>query len=77
LGANIDTTYSIIPNIRFLGPPIKTDIQEAFSASLAVVWQVLIGILGIGALASLLMPNLPLQNRLDEKWAIQGPESDN
>ncbi|KAJ7589047.1 Mfs1.2 [Mycena floridula] len=73
LGGNLklDMTYSVIPNIRFLDSPIKEEMQQAFSESLAVVWQVLVGLLGIGLIASMLMPGLPLQNKLDDKWTHQ------
>ncbi|KAJ7585270.1 hypothetical protein C8J56DRAFT_892897 [Mycena floridula] len=66
LGADIHvgTTYSIIPDIGFLQPPIKTEIQHAFSQALAVVS--LVGVLVIGWIVSLAMPGLELQNRIDE-----------
>ena len=44
--------------------------MDAFSGSLQTVWQVMTGIVCVGLLASLLMQDIPLQNAVDEKWAL-------
>ncbi|KAF9260203.1 Mfs1.2 [Marasmius fiardii PR-910] len=69
-GANADELYALIPKIRFLNEPVKSELQSAFGESLDVIWETLTGIMGIGFLASLLMKDIPLQNVRDEKWAI-------
>ncbi|KAJ7146731.1 iron permease, partial [Mycena epipterygia] len=63
--------YSIIPLIRTLPEPLKSEIRVAFADSLRVVWQVLIGVSIIGLLASLAMKRLPLHTDVDKKWGIQ------
>ncbi|KAJ7437589.1 iron permease [Mycena galericulata] len=63
--------YSIIPLIRTLHEPLKSEIQVAFAESLRVVWQVLIGISGVGLLVSLAMKGLPLHTDVDAKWGIE------
>ncbi|KAJ6613736.1 iron permease [Mycena sp. CBHHK59/15] len=68
--------YSIIPVIRTLPEPLKTEIQVAFAESLRVVWQVLIGISGVGLLASMTMKRLPLHTEVDKKWGIDNQTTD-
>ncbi|KAF7356272.1 Efflux pump FUS6 [Mycena venus] len=63
--------YSIIPLIRTLPEPLKSQIQVAFADSLRVVWQVLIGVAGAGLLVSLAMKRLPLHTEVDRKWGIE------
>ncbi|GBE84300.1 Efflux pump FUS6 [Sparassis crispa] len=63
--------YSIIPLIKTLQEPLKSEVQLAFTASLQDVWQVLIGITGFGFLCSLLMEHLPLHTGVDEKWGLE------
>jgi hypothetical protein len=71
-GSGLDLVYSSIPQIRDLTQPLKRQVQDAFAGALKVVWGVMLGIMAIGALASLLMPDLPLQNVMDEKWGLEG-----
>ncbi|ESK82646.1 mfs multidrug transporter [Moniliophthora roreri MCA 2997] len=69
-GATASNLFAIIPQIRFLDEPLKTELRFAFGGSLQVVWEVLTAILGLGFLASFLMPDVPIQNVRDEKWAM-------
>ncbi|KAJ7918664.1 iron permease [Mycena leptocephala] len=66
--------YSIIPLIRTLPEPLKSQIRVAFADSLRVVWQVLIGVSAAGLLASLAMKSLPLHTQVDRKWGINEKE---
>ena len=63
--------YSIIPTIPTLEEPAQSQVREAFAQSIAVIWQVMIGISGIGFLASLAMKGLPLHTHRDEQWTLQ------
>ena len=63
--------YAVIPQIPSLPDPLKSEIHGAFAGSLQVVWQVLIGIAGIGFLSSLFMEGLPLHAALDEEWMLE------
>ena len=62
--------YALIPQIPSLSEPLKSGIQGAFAGSLQVVWQVLLGIGGIGFLSSLIMEGLPLHTTLDKDWTL-------
>ncbi|KAJ7312393.1 iron permease [Mycena albidolilacea] len=66
--------YSIIPLIRTLPEPLKSQIQVAFADSLRVVWQVLLGVSAAGFLISLAMKRLPLHTEVDKKWGIDDPK---
>jgi hypothetical protein len=65
-----EIAYSIIPLIRELPQPLKADLQAAFSDSLRVVWQVLLGVSAAGLLVSLTMEGLPLHTAVDQRWGI-------
>lgn len=71
----VAVAYALIPQIPSLPEPLKGDIQDAFAGSLRVVWQVLIGVAGIGFLSSLFMAGLPLHNALDEDWTPEAKNS--
>ncbi|OBZ67783.1 putative transporter C3H1.06c [Grifola frondosa] len=62
--------YALIPQVPSLPQPLKESVQVAFAGSLDVLWQVLIGIAGMGLLSSLFMKGLPLHTSLDEEWAM-------
>ena len=36
-----------------------------------MLWLVMIGIAGLGALAALLMKSLPLHTQIDERWGME------
>ena len=63
--------YSIIPEIRGLTEPTKTQVREGFAKSLKPVWYTLTGIVSFALIVSLLMKNIPLQNVVDKRWALQ------
>ncbi|KIP07377.1 hypothetical protein PHLGIDRAFT_105716 [Phlebiopsis gigantea 11061_1 CR5-6] len=67
---SIALVYSVIPIIPTLDEPLKREVQDAFAGSIAVIWQVLIGISGLGFLASLAMKGLPLHSNVDERWGM-------
>ncbi|TBU31313.1 MFS general substrate transporter [Dichomitus squalens] len=71
----VGIAYAIIPQIPSLPGPLKSDIHGAFAGSLQVVWQVLIGIAGIGFISSLFMEGLPLHAALDEEWTLGNQEA--
>ncbi|GJE88880.1 MFS general substrate transporter [Phanerochaete sordida] len=67
----VAVAYSIIPVIPSLEEPLQTQVREAFADAIAVVWRVMIGIAGIGFLASLAMKSLPLHTQVDRKWGLE------
>ncbi|GJE88942.1 MFS general substrate transporter [Phanerochaete sordida] len=71
LPGGVSIAYSVIPVIPTLSEPLRTQVRVAFADSIRVLWQVTIGIAGLGALGSLLMEGLPLQTHTDETWGIE------
>lgn len=67
----VDIVYSIIPTINGLPEPTRSDVRHAFAQSLKPLWYTLTGIVGFGLLVSLLMADVPLQNVVDKKWAME------
>ena len=64
--------YALIPELPTFPQETSLEVQAAFAESLAVLWQVLAGIGGIGLVASLFMRGLPLHDVLDEDWTMKG-----
>ncbi|KAI0365458.1 Mfs1.1 [Pilatotrama ljubarskyi] len=72
-----NVAYAVIPLVRTMAQPEKDETRRAFAQSLAVLWRVLIGVAGMGLLASLPMRALPLHSQRDENWAVtSGSESE-
>ncbi|KAH9918458.1 iron permease [Fomitopsis serialis] len=70
--------YATIPAIASLPEPLRTEVREAFAASLKVVWEVLLAVGGLGFVSSLFMKAVPLHTAVDDQWGLQQqPESDN
>ncbi|KAJ7050318.1 major facilitator superfamily domain-containing protein, partial [Mycena amicta] len=66
--------YSVIPVIRVLEEPLRTQVRVAFADSLRVVWSTAAGIAGLGLCTSLLMKHYPLHTSVDEKWGMDKVE---
>ncbi|GJE99893.1 MFS general substrate transporter [Phanerochaete sordida] len=67
----VAAAYSIIPTIAALPEPLQTQVRAAFADAIAVVWRVMVGIAGLGLLASLAMRSLPLHTDVDERWGLE------
>ncbi|KAL0575078.1 hypothetical protein V5O48_006881 [Marasmius crinis-equi] len=66
----VSVAYAAIPKIQELDDPLaQAAVRASFASSLRVLWEVLIGIAGMGALSSLFMRGLVLHKFKDEKWA--------
>ncbi|KAF8553804.1 MFS general substrate transporter [Imleria badia] len=66
--------YALVPKLSTYPTQTRLEIQVAYAASLAVLWQVLAGVSGMGLVASLFMKGLPLHDVLDEKWTIKNEQ---
>ncbi|KZS99914.1 MFS general substrate transporter [Laetiporus sulphureus 93-53] len=70
--ASASIAYSLIPEVPYLPSPLKQEVQAAFAESLNALWEVLLGVGGLGVMSSLLMKGLPLHGELDKDWAMSG-----
>ncbi|KAG6871699.1 hypothetical protein C0995_001181 [Termitomyces sp. Mi166 len=68
--SSISIAYSAIPRIALLEEPLRTQVRAAFAEGLRVIWYVMIGVSGVGFLSSLLMANVPMQAKMDQKWSV-------
>lgn len=66
-----EIAFSTIPFISGLGEPLRGQVREAFAGSLEVLWQVMIGVSGMGLISTALMKEVPMNTETDEKWAIE------
>ena len=66
----VSIAYASIPVIKTLEEPLRSEVRRAFTDSIRVIYQVLIGIAGLGFLISLPMKALPLHTQMDEKWGM-------
>jgi len=77
LPAGVQISYAAIPSIRTLSEPLKSEVQAAFADSLDVLWEVMIGIAGLGLLSSLMMREVPMQLVSDQNWGLDDSEGKN
>jgi len=65
-----EIAYAIIPLISTLPQPLKSQVQNIFSACLKRVWIAFTICNGIGFLSFFAMKNYPLKKTIDGKWGI-------
>ncbi|KAJ7499342.1 iron permease [Mycena latifolia] len=66
-----EIAYAAIPAIRQLEDPLRKEVENAFARSMAVVWQVMIGISGLGLVFSLFMAEVPMGTTVDERYTLK------
>jgi hypothetical protein len=65
-----EIAYAAIPYINRLPEPLRAEVRAAFADSMAVIWQVMIGMAGLGLLLSLPMAEVPMTNAVDENFGL-------
>ncbi|THG93859.1 hypothetical protein EW026_g7491 [Hermanssonia centrifuga] len=70
LPQGVALAFSAIPSINNLEDPLRSDVRQAFAKSIASIWQVMVGIAGIGLISSLFMKAFLLHTQLDERWGL-------
>ncbi|KAI0701971.1 iron permease [Cytidiella melzeri] len=65
-----ELAYAAIPVIVDLQDPLRTQVREAFAASLSLVWKVMIGISGAGLLSVLMLKEVPMNMEMNEKYGL-------
>ena len=72
LPQGLELSYGAIPQISTLAEPLRSEVRDAFSGSLVVLWQVLLGISALGLLSTSLMKEVPMQMVSDERYGLNG-----
>ncbi|KAF9459239.1 MFS multidrug transporter [Collybia nuda] len=67
----VDIVYSIIPTISSLHEPTRSEVRHAFAESLKPIWYTITALVVFAFLVSLLMADVPLQNVVDKRWALE------
>ncbi|KAI0641028.1 iron permease [Trametes meyenii] len=62
--------YQLIPTIKHMVEPQRTEVRSAFSDGTKLIWQVMIGLSAAGLLTCLLMREEELKTDMDETWAV-------
>ena len=73
-GTAVPTLYAFIPDFSTLPPHIRSEVQDAFTNSLVVLWQVLTAVYAVGGVASSFMRGFVLSHSFDEAWAMRERE---
>ncbi|KAF7351678.1 MFS domain-containing protein [Mycena sanguinolenta] len=71
LPGGVEIAYSIIPVIRTLPEPLRSDVQKAFAQALKIVWSVTTGIACLGFVVGLFMKPYPLHTSVDRNWGME------
>ncbi|KAJ7505899.1 iron permease [Mycena galericulata] len=69
--ARTEIAYAAIPAIQKLEGPLRTQVESAFAESMAVIWQAMIGVAGIGFLSSLIMAEIPMSTEVNDGYALK------
>jgi len=71
----VDLAYSVIPQVRGLSEPLKTQVRNAFAESLRPVWYTLTAVTAAALISALLMADVPMRDTVDKKWAMEQPKN--
>ncbi|GAA5934770.1 hypothetical protein JCM3775_002051 [Rhodotorula graminis] len=66
-----DAAYALVAQIAQLAEPIRSEVREAYAETLVVLWQILIGLGGLGFCISLGLKNLALTTEVEASWGVQ------
>ncbi|KAJ7486296.1 major facilitator superfamily domain-containing protein [Mycena galericulata] len=62
--------YALIPSIHLLEEPLRTEVRVAFASSMQTLWQVMIGIAGVGFLSALFLEEVVMGSEQDAVYGI-------
>ncbi|GAA5917548.1 hypothetical protein JCM6882_001725 [Rhodosporidiobolus microsporus] len=76
-GQGGEIAFAAIPFIKDLDEPLRTLVRAAFADSLQVIWQVCIGVAGLGLLVTLPIKQMKLTTETDEEnWGLKEKEGE-
>ncbi|KZV73042.1 iron permease [Peniophora sp. CONT] len=71
LAQGTSIAYAAIPLLPTIPEPLQTEVRDAFARSLVVLWEVMIGISGLGLLTVLLMKEIEMRTAVDQQWGLE------
>ncbi|KAH7908664.1 iron permease [Hygrophoropsis aurantiaca] len=66
-----DISYTAIPQLPSLPPPIRDEARTAFADSLIVLWKVAIVVCAVGLLSVFAQKSMPLHQKMDGRWGME------
>lgn len=66
----VEISYSVIPFIKRLPEPLRSQVQAAFANSISKIWIAVVIIGAVGFVATLPMKQMTLNMNLDENWGF-------
>ncbi|KAJ7267576.1 iron permease [Mycena haematopus] len=72
----VEIAYSIIPVIRTLPDPLRTEVRTAFADALKAVWWTTTGLAVLGFLTSLFMRHYTLHTTTNKDWGLENAEEE-
>ncbi|KAI8969880.1 iron permease [Trametes punicea] len=75
LPQGVQIAYAVIPTISGLEQPLQDEVRAVFAHATRVIWQVMIGVSGMGLLTVLLMREEKLRQDMDQTWGLEEKES--
>ena len=69
--SGVEIAYAAIPIIDQLDEPLKTEVREAFAASMSVIWKTMTGLCGAGILTLCLLREVPMIKHTDEAYGLR------
>ena len=73
--SGVEIAYAAIPDIDQLDEPLKTEVREAFAASMSVIWKTMTGLCGAGILTLFLLREVPMVKHTDETYGLREESS--
>ncbi|KAI0080663.1 iron permease [Panus rudis PR-1116 ss-1] len=67
---DMEIAYAAIPVIQTLEEPLRSQVQQSFSVSMAVIWKTMIGIAGAGILTLPFLKEVELKTHTDESFGL-------
>ncbi|KAF8322732.1 MFS general substrate transporter [Clavulina sp. PMI_390] len=72
----VEMSYSIIPIVRELPEPLKSQVRQAFAISTANIWYTMVGLGGVGFIAAFFVKSYVLHSFTDKEWALEDARGD-
>ncbi|KAH9887680.1 iron permease [Cubamyces lactineus] len=69
--SGVEIAYAAIPVINQLDEPLKTEVREAFAASMSVIWKTMTGLCGAGIFTLCLLREVPMVKHTDETYGLR------
>ncbi|KAH9847872.1 iron permease [Lenzites betulinus] len=67
----VQIAYAVIPTIKGLEEPLRSEVRAVFARSTKLIWHVMIGVSGAGFLSVFLMREEKLREDMDDQWGLK------